>query len=39
MSEQIDFPIFDADHHLYETEDCFTRYLPEDLRVSAATSS
>jgi len=31
MSEQIDFPVFDADHHLYETEDCFTRYLPEDL--------
>jgi predicted TIM-barrel fold metal-dependent hydrolase len=22
------FPVFDADHHLYETEDAFTRHLP-----------
>ncbi len=25
----IDFPIGDADNHLYETEDAFTRYLPD----------
>ncbi len=25
----IDFPIADADNHLYETEEAFTRYLPE----------
>lgn len=25
----VDFPIFDADNHLYETEDAFTRYLPD----------
>ena len=24
----IDFPVFDADNHMYETEDAFTRYLP-----------
>lgn len=23
------FPVFDADHHLYETKDAFTRHLPE----------
>jgi predicted TIM-barrel fold metal-dependent hydrolase len=26
---QLDFPVFDADNHLYETEDAFTRHLPE----------
>jgi predicted TIM-barrel fold metal-dependent hydrolase len=26
----IDFPVIDADNHLYETEDAFTRYLPEE---------
>ena len=26
------FPVFDIDHHLYETEDCFTRYLSSELR-------
>ena len=25
-------PVFDADHHLYETQDCFTRYLPREHR-------
>jgi predicted TIM-barrel fold metal-dependent hydrolase len=25
---QLDFPVFDADNHLYETEDAFTRHLP-----------
>ena len=27
--EKLDFPVFDADNHLYETEDAFTRYLPK----------
>lgn len=25
-------PIFDADTHLWETADAFTRYLPKDLK-------
>lgn len=29
---KIDFPVFDADHHLYETEESFTRYLPEEIK-------
>lgn len=29
MTRQLDFPVFDADNHLYETEDAFTRYLPK----------
>ncbi len=28
MARTLDFPIFDADHHLYETEDALTRHLP-----------
>jgi predicted TIM-barrel fold metal-dependent hydrolase len=28
---RLDFRVFDADNHLYETEDAFTRYLPESL--------
>jgi predicted TIM-barrel fold metal-dependent hydrolase len=28
----LDFPVFDGDHHLYETEEAFTRYLPDDLK-------
>ena len=28
MTRKLDFPIFDADNHLYETEEAFTRYLP-----------
>ena len=24
---QLDYPVYDADNHLYETEDCFTRHL------------
>jgi predicted TIM-barrel fold metal-dependent hydrolase len=27
--ETYDFPVFDADNHLYETEDAFTRHLPK----------
>ena len=29
MARSLDFPVFDADNHLYETEDAFTRYLPD----------
>jgi predicted TIM-barrel fold metal-dependent hydrolase len=28
MANKCDFPVFDADNHLYETKDAFTRYLP-----------
>src|SRR5581483_10258205 len=26
----LDFPIFDADNHMYETTDAFTKYLPDE---------
>jgi len=26
----VDFPVFDADNHLYETVDAFTRFLPAE---------
>ena len=26
----IDFPINDADNHMYETEEAFTKYLPAE---------
>jgi predicted TIM-barrel fold metal-dependent hydrolase len=29
MTRRCDFPVFDADNHLYETEDAFTRHLPK----------
>lgn len=29
MAHSCDFPVFDADNHLYETRDAFTRFLPE----------
>ena len=29
MARILDFPVFDADNHLYETEDSFTRHLPD----------
>jgi len=32
MATKVDFPVFDADHHLYETEEAFTRYLAEEHR-------
>jgi predicted TIM-barrel fold metal-dependent hydrolase len=28
MAPRCDFPVFDADNHLYETQDAFTRHLP-----------
>jgi predicted TIM-barrel fold metal-dependent hydrolase len=32
MGQALDFPVFDADNHLYETEDAFTRHLPSSHR-------
>jgi predicted TIM-barrel fold metal-dependent hydrolase len=32
MPRTCDFPVFDADNHLYETRDSFTRHLPERYR-------
>lgn len=29
-SRDLDFPVFDADNHLYETEDALTRHLPRE---------
>jgi predicted TIM-barrel fold metal-dependent hydrolase len=29
---KLDFRVFDADNHLYETEEAFTRYLPEQYK-------
>lgn len=31
-SRFLDYPVFDADNHLYETTDAFTRYLPDEYR-------
>lgn len=30
MSRRLDFPVFDADNHMYETTDAFTKYLPAE---------
>ena len=30
MARKLDFPVFDADNHLYETQDAFTRHLPSE---------
>ena len=32
MARTCEFPVFDADNHLYETEDALTRHLPEKHR-------
>ena len=29
-SRKLDFPVFDADNHMYETPDAFTKYLPSE---------
>jgi hypothetical protein len=29
LSRKLDFPVFDADNHMYETTDAFTKYLPQ----------
>ncbi len=30
MARKLDFPVFDADNHMYETTDAFTKYLPSE---------
>ena len=30
MANAVDFPVFDADNHMYETTDSFTRHLPRE---------
>jgi predicted TIM-barrel fold metal-dependent hydrolase len=30
VSRRLGFPVFDADNHMYETTDAFTKYLPEE---------
>ena len=30
MSRRLDFPVFDADNHMYETTDAFTKHLPRE---------
>lgn len=32
VSRELPYPLFDADNHLYETEEALTRYLPERYR-------
>ncbi len=32
MARTLDFPVFDADNHFYETRDSFTRHLPERFK-------
>jgi predicted TIM-barrel fold metal-dependent hydrolase len=32
MTSTFDYPVFDADNHLYETRDAFTRHLPQRYR-------
>ena len=31
-TRDLDFPVFDADNHLYETADAFTKYLPDGYK-------
>ncbi len=30
--QNVTFPVYDADHHLYETEDALTKYLPDSMK-------
>jgi predicted TIM-barrel fold metal-dependent hydrolase len=32
IQRKLDFPVFDADNHLYETKDAFTRHLPSKYK-------
>jgi predicted TIM-barrel fold metal-dependent hydrolase len=32
VSRELSFPLFDADNHLYETEEALTKYLPERFK-------
>ena len=38
MARTCDFPVFDADNHLYETQDAFTRHLPDRYKGASTTS-
>jgi hypothetical protein len=30
MTRRLDYPVFDADNHMYEATDAFTKYLPPE---------
>jgi hypothetical protein len=30
MSRRLGYMVFDADHHMYETTNAFTKYLPDE---------
>ena len=32
MNHRLDYPVFDADNHMYEQKDAFTRYLPDEYK-------
>jgi predicted TIM-barrel fold metal-dependent hydrolase len=32
MAHRLDYPVFDADNHMYEQKDAFTRYLPDEYK-------
>ena len=32
MDNRLDYPVFDADNHMYEQADAFTRYLPDEYK-------
>ena len=32
MERRLDYPVFDADNHMYEQPDAFTRYLPDEYK-------
>ncbi len=32
MTNRLDYPVFDADNHMYEQGDAFTRYLPDEYK-------
>src|SRR3974390_1196696 len=32
MNRRFDFPVFDADNHLYETKDAFLQHLPDRFK-------
>src|SRR5262245_13532849 len=34
MGKVLDYPLFDADNHFYETQDAFTRYLPDRYKAA-----
>ena len=38
-SRQLDFPVFDADNHMYETKDALTKFLPDGVRRASSTTS